>query len=507
MMQNFQALKERFSHLELSILPLSSVLKDNETKRLDSEYFKKEYLENEERSKSFEYLKLKDLCCFICNGDDCREYTKIGKKYIRTGDIKDFGLDLDSAETINLNFVSKTILELDDLLITRKGNYGKSQVVSNNKIINSIISSEIFQLKLKNINPYFVDVFLKSKYGQLQFEKHIHGVSNFSVTQEALLNFLIPIFPDNFQKDIEILVKDAHQKLEQSKSLYKEAEVLLYSELGLNALLQAKSASYHMKHCEISKKYSVDLVDSSVDYRLPQNDKNMNNLRLGKKYPHLNFSILPLSHSLQKTGRLDSEYYQNKYEDIEKVIKSYKGGFCRLKVDEIKDDNFTPKAEEKYRYIELANISSFGNISEPLFDLGKNLPTRARRKVKTGDFIMSSVEGSLQSCALITPEFDNCLVSTGFYVINSHQINSETLLVLFTSEFFQNYLKKFTSGTILTAISKEELQNLLIPILDINTQTQIANKLKTSFLLKKEAITLLNEAKSKVERAIANKSI
>lgn len=502
MMQNFHALKERFSHLELSILSLSSVLKDNETKRLDSEYFKKEYLENEELLKGFECKTLEQLSTKITNG-----HTPYGEnllenevKFITAEFVDDFIID-EVKKFISFkshsNYLKRSILNDGDIIFSIKGKIGNAVPIFDiQEPLN--INQDIAKISLKKeINHFYVSAFLNSKYGKKQTEAEATGQINPFVALGVLKKIKIPLFPENFQKDIEILVKDAHQKLEQSKSLYKEAEALLYSELGLNVLLQTKPSHCHTKlpcshtkHCEVSTNKSDNGYFN--EYKA--------------QFSHLNFSILPLSQSLQKTGRLDSEYYQSKYEDIERVIKNYKGGFCRLKVDEIKDDNFIPKAEEKYCYIELANISSFGNTSEPLFDLGKNLPTRARRKVKIGDFIMSSVEGSLQSCALITPEFDNCLVSTGFYVINSHQINSETLLVLFKSDFFQNYLKKFTSGTILTAISKEELQNLLIPILDLNTQTQIADKLKLSFALKKEAKALLEKAKNKVESAIENKN-
>ncbi|WP_337955083.1 restriction endonuclease subunit S, partial [Helicobacter rodentium] len=179
-----------------------------------------------------------------------------------------------------------------------------------------------------------------------------------------------------------------------------------------------------------------------------------------------------------------------------------KEALAKLEIAEIKDSNFTPKAKEKYRYIELANIGANGNISTPLEELGEDLPTRARRLVKEGDLIISSVEGSLGSCALITKEFHHCIVSTGFYVLKSHSINSETLLVLFKSSFFQHYLKKFPSGTILSAISKEELQNILIPKINPNTQDSIASHIQQSFTLRAEAKALLNEAKAKVESAI-----
>ena len=102
----------------------------------------------------------------------------------------------------------------------------------------------------------------------------------------------------------------------------------------------------------------------------------------------------------------------------------------------------------------------------------------------------------------IKPEFDNCLVSTGFYMLNSTKLNGETLLVLFKSEFFQEYLKTFPSGTILTAISKDELQNIQIPKIDPQTQENIAKKITQSFALRQESKNLLNTAKAKVEGAI-----
>ena len=99
-----------------------------------------------------------------------------------------------------------------------------------------------------------------------------------------------------------------------------------------------------------------------------------------------------------------------------------------------------------------------------------DLPTRARRKVKRGQAIVSSIEGSLQSCALITDEYDNALCSTGFYVVDSAKINPETLLVLFKSEPMQALMKQRCSGTILTAISKDEFLSMPLPLIADDVQ-------------------------------------
>ena len=161
-----------------------------------------------------------------------------------------------------------------------------------------------------------------------------------------------------------------------------------------------------------------------------------------------------------------------------------------------------PEDEEIYQYIELANVNLMGEISTPDKICGKDLPSRARRLVKTGQVIISSIEGSLQSCALITEEFNNAVCSTGFYVLDSEEYNPETLLVLFKSEPIQALLKKRCSGTILTAISKDELEKMPLPELDEITQKEIAEKVQESFRLRKKSKKLLDAAVKAVEIAI-----
>ena len=154
---------------------------------------------------------------------------------------------------------------------------------------------------------------------------------------------------------------------------------------------------------------------------------------------------------------------------------------------------------------ELANVGSNAKISDCNVLLGKELPTRARRNVNTGDVIVSSIEGSLESCALITEEYNNSLCSTGFYVVNSEKLNSESLLTIFKSSFMLNLMKKGCSGTILTNISKDEFVELPIPILKKEIQDEIASYIKQSMEYSRKAKELLEISTKAVEIAIDEK--
>lgn len=485
-----QALQTKYPHLEVSVLKLSEVKKDNESFRIDSEYFKKEYLELDVLLISSEYFCLKPK--EIVSGPfgstiKSESYSDSGICFIRVQDIKGgFFIEKDNLIKISESDNAKILnsqLDSGDLVVSKVGNSigYVAQVQDDIGICN--ISENNIGIKLKSYDScqkVFILTFLNSKFGQSQIWRRISGNAQPKINVSDFTKIKIPIFPMPFQLEIENLVKDSHKALESSKALYKEAEALLYEALGLDSknplqsILESKITDYH------------DLQGKSCD------DNALNP----------NYTIATLKESFIKTGRLDAEYYKSKYDDIERFIKNY--GYVTLQDLEIQDKNYTPKQEKQYHYIELANIGSNGNISTPTQDFGKNLPTRARRIVKEGDVIISSIEGSLSSCALITKEFDSCLVSTGFYVLRSKHINGETLLVLFKSEFFQDYLKKFPSGTILSAISKEELQNILIPKIDSTIQAQIAAHIQKSFELRAEAKSLLESAKAKVESALNN---
>lgn len=130
------------------------------------------------------------------------------------------------------------------------------------------------------------------------------------------------------------------------------------------------------------------------------------------------------------------------------------------------------------------------------------MPTRARRKVNAGDVIVSTIEGSLSSIALITDDLDNTLCSTGFFVVNSDKINSEALFILLKSSIGQLQLKKGCSGTILTAIGDDEFKRIILPDLSMNVQADIKKKIIGMYEARDLSKRLLGIAKYGVEMAI-----
>ena len=352
-------------------------------------------------------------------------------------------------------------LKKNDVLICRtNGNpklVGKSALVP--KDYKYAFASYLFRVRpnLNIINSATLVAYLNSKYGRIEIEKYsmVGNQANFSPAK--FREITLPIFSQRLNNEIEQLTYSAFDKLEQSECVYSTVEKYLLERLGMTDFAANPDA----------------------------------------------YNVKTLKESFLETGRFDAEYYLPKYEDYCRLVQSYANGYEPLgDACDIKDTNYTPEAGVRYKYIELANIGKSGEITGCDIQDGENLPTRARRLVHQDDVIVSSIEGSLESCALVTDDYDGALCSTGFYVLQSSKLNPETLLTLFKSLPMQQLMKKGCSGTILTAISKPELEKLPVPIIRQEVQDEIAQHVQRSFALRKEAMQLLENAKLTVEQAI-----
>lgn len=330
---------------------------------------------------------------------------------------------------------------------------GNSSLVTSDADATCSCKLAIMRGKQKDILPEVLLAFIKTKYGQNQIQKFKRGAAQTGLLLEDFDQLFVPVFSSGFQEHIRKVVQSAHDKVTNGTDKYKKAEGVLLSALGYRPALMSKSG----------------ITEKSF------------------------------SETFGTSGRLDAEYYQPKYDDLFELIhvRQTVSSMC-----EIHDNNFTPHANDKYRYIELANVGAYGEISTLGTFCGSDLPSRARRCVKAGQVIVSSIEGSLQSCALITDDLNGALCSTGFFVLDSRKINPETLLVLFKSDAMQMLMKQRCSGTILASISKGEFLSMPLPEINFETQVEIAQKVQESFALRRQADRLIDIAVKAVEIAV-----
>ena len=442
---------ELVSGLEVSEVMLSEIITSTDYFRLEAEYFNAKELLLDNKLKGSEIISgiqygTSRLCDENDNGYPVLRLNELDNGFIGTP--KKFCHTLTDYEVETLR------LKKGDVLVIRtNGNpdlVGRSAVVMEDS--DCAFASYLFRVFVNGvINPFTVSAFMNGKYGRTEIDRlSMKGnQTNFSPAK-----FRDMIFP-----------KIGHELQEAVQKTYEQAYIYRKEAQSLYALAQS-------------------ILNDAIHFT-PRN-------------PDANTSVVSLS-QVFSSGRIDAEYFMPKYDELLAHLRDNPkiGSSCN-----IHGANFTPRKGIQYRYIELADVGTSGNITGATVADGSELPTRARRLVHAGQVIISSIEGSLQSCALITPEYDGALCSTGFYVVDSDMYNSETLLMLFKSPMIQSLMKRGCSGTILSAISENELRKIPMPYIDSHIQQSISEHVRKSFALRKESERLIALAVKSVELAV-----
>ena len=436
--------------LEIKEKKLYEVL-SNKDFRIDSSFYTKEPKKNPDLI----YAKIGEHLISSQYGISIEMNTdSVGYPIYRMNEIHDMlcDLDVDKCADITQAEYDRFALKDRDVLFNRTNSFewvGRTGIYYQNDNIQRTFASYLVRLNPKDsILPEYLCAYLNCKYGEWDVKRRARqSINQTNVNPEEVKEIEIPILDIDLQQKIRNCFTQANSLRILSQKAYSDAELILHNELGTNAIAVA--------NVNVSQKRFSDFVDN---------------------------------------GRLDAEYYQPKYDEIIRTISQYPYGHDKIgNLYILRDKNFLPDNNTRYKYIELSDIGVNGEISGSTYEYGSNLPSRARRVVHTGDIIISSIEGSLQNGALC---------STGFYVLSPRSINSETSLVLFKSSAIQALLKRACTGTILTAMNKDEFTAINLPVINKDIQNKIADVIRQSTILHSKSKHLLKITKTAVEIAI-----
>lgn len=128
-----------------------------------------------------------------------------------------------------------------------------------------------------------------------------------------------------------------------------------------------------------------------------------------------------------------------------------------------------------FDYIDIDAIDNKNQkISQPKTLLVKDAPSRASRKVFPNSTIFSLVRPYLRNIALVGKKYENCIASTGFYVLTPLPfIDEQYLFLLLTSDYIVNSLNYYMKGDNSPSITTTVIENFYFPIPPISYQKRI----------------------------------
>lgn len=438
--------------------------------RIDAEFFKKEYLNHDKAIAKNGFKKLiaitnKINVGFV--GAMVEHYRTDGITILQTKNINAFFISDNDTIKINANFhkqLKKSQIKKEDILIARSGSFGKASIYLDDEIINS---SDIIIVEANDefVNPYFLVSFLNSKFGVNQMIRFASGGLQGHVNLTILEELEVPNIDDFFQIKIEEIIKLSYLKRKLYQENYSKAESILLEEIGLEK--------------EITGLNPVEIT---------------------------NYNVKSFKDSFGVTGRLDSEYYQPKYENIVNIIKTYKDGFATL--DSFIDNYSTGYPYKSDTYCEEGiPLIRINNISKGNLDLSSsaNIPFEdielSKKDIAQENDILISMSGTIgNSCRI--PKGIRAVVNQRIMRLTPKVFHSEVLTLLINSIIGYLQLERIGTGGVQTNISATDIRNILIPNINEQKQQEIAKLIEESFSFKKQSEHLLEVAKRAVEIAI-----
>src|SRR3989344_6400340 len=434
--------------------------------RIDAEYFQPEYLEVEKKLSEITTKKISEISDSVVNFGAYSLCNYIvwqdsGIPYLNVENIKEGYIDFENIKFIDdkvNEILSKSKVKEGQIILPMAGTIGNSAVAY--KVppkINSNQATAKITLK-QNVSPFYVAAFLNSYYGKSQITREILSSVQPNIFLWQIKNFKIPVVSNEKQKEIEDIWKKGLENLENSKAYYQQAENLLLEELGL------------------------------VDFK-PRED--------------LSF-VVNLS-GVKFANRVDSEYFQPKYEKLisklelkavnklENFVKDYSTGFP------FKSENYK---EDGIPLIRINNIKKgFIDLSDTAYLSDRDYSLSPKDTAKPGDTVLS-MSGTIGMSAVIPADVPKCSVNQRILRFSSKNIDSDYLVLVFNSIVGFYQLERIGTGGVQTNISYRDIQNIFIPVLPKATQEKIAELVRKSHEARKKSKQLLEEAKRKVEEMI-----
>ena len=239
-----------------------------QTLRYDAEYYRPEYRENIialREITSCPVVPLKDRLLSIGGGATPlgAQYPPTGIPFLRSQNIMPGYLDLSDVEYIEAEIHTKQLnrsqLQPGDVLMTITGfTYGKATYVPDDLGPANINQHSVRMAFTADLLPEYVATFLNCRYGKLQSDKLVTGITRPALNYVDIKSMLIPVLPLSQQHEVRDLAKQAEAARKESGALYAEAEALLLRELRLGSVALPTAKTYTASFTEVMAAERMD---------------------------------------------------------------------------------------------------------------------------------------------------------------------------------------------------------------------------------------------------------
>lgn len=434
---------------------------------LGAEYYGKIYISTANTIKKLNHMTLHSISKVITDGDHgSPNYQDSGILYLLSESVQEGYIDTSKCRfiaSLKNAELKRSELHPGDIVVTKTGAYfGKSAVIPAS-ICKANMIAHVGKIELKDgYNPYFVSTFLNSKYGYYQLRRRGIKATRPEIKLVEFPEIMIPTFSNAFERNIESTIEKANRMLSVSVDMMRGCETNLLNIVGFKADTSSCSG----------------------------------------------YSIRLFGESFCNSGRLDAEYYQPKYDALFKTLSRFKcaklgGANGLVNITKSIEPGSEAYVEEGIPFVRVSDVSRF-EISEPEIKLRSDILPNPELLFPQKDTILLSKDGSVGIAYKV--ETPMSVITSGallhLKIRDKLTILPDYLTLVLNSPIVQLQAERDSNGAIIQHWKPSEIENVIIPILEMDLQKEIAAKVQESFALRKQSKQLLEYAKQAVEMAI-----
>lgn len=432
--------------------------------RLDPEFWRPEYVRVERAIRKLPHKTLGALALSLRKGVFnilAESYVEAGVPFYRSSNVGAI-----VPKVSELVFISethhkeerKTALTRGDIMLAKTGKEAASVVL----VDECNVSQDVVALRpdRRQINPYFLAVFLNTEAGILQMRRWFQGQVQMHLSLPDTREILVPIPEPHVQNRVESLVVACEASHKSAHAAITAAEELLMEVLGLDHLDLSAQKCYtrRFRDLEVANRFGAE-------YFMPCKGEVLSAL-----------SAVPHRLLVDHAPGVRDMYDPNLVSGLE-MVRNFD---VTDALEPFLDDSREP---------------------ESAIEMGSS-----KKRFQAGDVVVSRLRSYLKEIAVVRTSGAPQSVGSSEYIVlrpNGTGLSPETLMVFLRCPLVQTILKWSQDGSAHPRFTEEDLLAIPVPDQVLDVQQQIDRMVNTAIESRMRAASQLAQAKQTVEDLIA----
>lgn len=160
-----------------------------------------------------------------------------------------------------------------------------------------------------------------------------------------------------------------------------------------------------------------------------------------------------------------------------------------------------PAVSDSFTYVDISSIDNqTKRITDTKTILIADAPSRAKQVLATGDVLVSMTRPNLNAVALVPPDLNLAIGSTGFDVLRAKGAEPSWLYYTVQSNKFIHAMCELVQGALYPAVRPHDIRSYSLPLPPLNEQRRIVAKIEELFSELDAGVAALQRVRANLKR-------